>query len=187
MSDQLEDRGRALEEEFFRKQNEKLLAKLKEEHQRTMGRAELTKATGISNPQVLDALIAQKVDATAVTAFSLVPLVEVAWADGTLDPKERAAVLKSADESGVKPGTSAHALLDNWLAARPGPELARTWAAYTKALCAKLDAAARAQLKSEIVGRAHKVAAAAGGLLGLTSKVSDAEKKVLTQLESAFA
>lgn len=186
MSDSLEDRGRALEEEFFRRQNEKLLAKLRAEHQKKVGRAQLTAATGISNAQVLDALVAQKIDATSLAAFALVPLVEVAWADGSLDPKEKAAITKSADDAGVKPGTHAHELLDNWLAARPGPELARAWMNYTNALCAKLDAGARAQLKLEVIGRARRVAEASGGILGLTKKVSDAEAQVLAKLDGAF-
>jgi hypothetical protein len=49
-----------------------------------------------------------------------------------------------------------------------------------------MDAADRNRLKSELLGRARRVAEAAGGFLGLGSKVSRAEEAILTELAAAF-
>ena len=110
----LRDRGRSLEDEFFRREDKRLLAKLSELKAAEMNREALARATGITRPEVLDKLLGLGVRAETVAALSIVPLVEVAWADGSLDPKERRAVLDRARDSGIAPGSTA---------ARPNPSL----------------------------------------------------------------
>lgn len=185
-SDVLGDRGRALEEEFFRKQEEKILAGLREAKQQAATREALAKSSGISNPAVLDLLSKLNVHAETVAALALVPLIEVAWADGKLDEKEAFAILQAAEKSGVVPGNACHALLKSWLAAPPRQELMAAWINYVQALCSKLDAAGRAALKGDVLTRARAVAHSAGGILGLGSKISPEEQAVLTRLEGAF-
>lgn len=185
MAEIFDDRKRALEEEFFRKQEEKLLERLRAERRQQEGRAELQRATGIADPALLDKLLALRIDAASLAAFSLVPLVEVAWADAELDDKERQAVLQAAEGSGVAPASAERALLESWLASRPPERLFRAWEEYTASLAGALDPAQRARLKEEVVGRARRVAEAAGGFLGM-AKVSEPERKVLERLEKAF-
>jgi hypothetical protein len=116
-----------------------------------------------------------------------VPLVLVAWADGTIDDKERAAVLKAAAEGHVAEGSAGHELLAGWLKQKPPAALFETWSAYTKAIAGPLDAAHRAGLRDELLGRAKRVAESAGAFLGLGSAVSSTEAAVLQKLEAAFA
>jgi hypothetical protein len=122
-----------------------------------------------------------------VAAISLTPLVEVAWADGKLDKKERAAVLEAAEAYGVKPGDVSHLLLEGRLAERPGPELLETWHAYIRLLARIVDADTLGTLRGEIMARARQVAEASGGLLGLGSKISREELARLDDLERAFS
>ncbi len=187
MSDEvLGDRRRALEEEFFKAENERLRAKLHAGRERSVTIAELAAASGISDEAVLKTLIDHEVDAETLAAFSLAPLIAVAWADGKLDAKERDAIVRAAEDSGVEVGSAAHELLEAWLAKRPGAKLLASWESYTQSLCASLDSAGRAALKDEVLGRARRVADAAGGLLGLTSRISPEEKVVLDRLAKAF-
>jgi hypothetical protein len=46
---------------------------------------------------------------------------------------------------------------------------------------------AKQALKQDLLGRARVVAEAAGGFLGLGTRISSAEQAVLTELEQAFA
>ena len=55
-SDAFEDRRKALEDQFFKQQNDAALQKLKDQQARAATREEITRLTGITNPTVLDAL-----------------------------------------------------------------------------------------------------------------------------------
>lgn len=181
----LSDRKKALEEQFFAQQERELRERVRREAAEKERRQALAEASGIHDGAVLDRLAALDLDGGTVAALGLVPLVEVAWADGTLHERERTAVLRAAEEAGVSPGTAAHDLLESWLTHRPGPELLHAWTDYTQALAASLSEAEREGLRHELLDRARKVAEAAGGILGL-GKVSDAEKAMIGELEKAL-
>jgi len=141
---------------------------------------------GIEDAAVLDKLMELELTSETVAAISLTPLVEVAWADGKVDQKEREAVLQAATDFGLGRGDVSYLLLEGRLGERPDPELLATWKSYVRLLARILDAPMLAALKTEILGRAERVAAASGGLLGLGSRISKAERKVLDDLAHAF-
>lgn len=187
MSDEfLGDRKKALEESFFAKQNAKLVEKLRSERAQAERVQALKSASQINDLQLLQSLVDLGLDAASWAALSLAPLVEVAWADGAISPKERDAILAAAADQGVAPGSPGRALLESWLDTRPQASLFAAWGEYATVLAAKLGTAERAALRSEIVERARRVAQSAGGMLGIAS-VSDAEKRVLAALEKPFA
>jgi hypothetical protein len=178
-------RRHALEESFFDKKNRELLEKLQAEVQTEESKVALSRASGITNPVLLDHLVALKIGPEAITALTMVPLVAVAWADGSIDEKERKAILKAADEQGLTRIDAVARLLEHWLANQPGPQLLSGWKEYVTALCQHLDERAREGLKTDVMKQAQKVAEAAGGFLGVGS-VSAAEKAVLKDLEQSF-
>jgi hypothetical protein len=180
------DRRRALEEEFFQRENEKLRAQLRAKMQTQAHREGLARASGISHPEVLEHLVKLGLDAETVIALGLVPLIDVAWADGRMAEKERLAVLSAAREKGIDDASPAGLLLAGWLSAPPPPKLREVWIDYVRALCQKLDPTERSELRDDLLGRARAVAEAAGGFLGLGSKVSSAEQRELARLEAAF-
>lgn len=185
-SDFLADRRSGLENAFFAKQDAEIRRRMAEADVRQARKAALVEVSGIRDDAILDRLLALNITSETLAVMSLVPLVVVAWADGSLESREREAVLRSAVESGLDREGPSYALLEGWLGKRPGPELIEAWKQYVAAVVATLDGATRASLTSEIVGRARAVAEAAGGFLGLTARVSDAEKRVLAELEAAF-
>jgi hypothetical protein len=181
------DRRKALEDAFFAKHNEQLKQKLREDDSARAKRDALRTASGIADEAVLDQLIALDIRSETVAALSLVPLLEVAWADERMEVRERQAILAGAQATGLQAGSASYALLEGWLDQRPAPALFTAWQAYVKALVATLDADAKAALKAELLGRAHAVADAAGGALGLGNRISRAEQARLMALEQAFA
>jgi hypothetical protein len=183
----LRDRGRGLEDEFFRREDKRLLDRLAELRAAELGREALAKASGIANPEVLDKLLGMGIKAETVAALSIVPLVEVAWADGSLDAKERQAVLDRARASGVAPGSTAHALLEAWLEHRPDAKLLDAWTHMVRGIREQVGPDEAARLQAGLLDQARAVASASGGVLGLGSKVSGAEAAMLTRLEAAFA
>lgn len=182
----LADRRKALEEQFFARQERELLGRMRAEAAEKERRQALAEASGIEDRAVLDRLAALNLDGSTIAALGLVPLVEVAWADGALHERERDAVVQAAEAHGVAPGSAAHDLLEGWLSQRPGRELLEAWRAYVSALAELLDETERRALRQDVVSRARAVAEAAGGILGL-GKVSDAEERVLKALEAALS
>jgi hypothetical protein len=183
----LRDRGRSLEDEFFRREDKRLLDRLADLKAAEVSREAVAKATGITSPDVLDKLLGLGIKAETVAALSIVPLVEVAWADGSLDAKERQAVLDRARDSGVAPGSTAQALLEAWLERRPDPRLLEAWTHMVRGIREQVGPDQAARLKAALLDQARAVASASGGVLGMGRKVSGAEAAMLTRLESAFA
>lgn len=186
-SDAFDDRRKALEDQFFKQQNEAALQKLKDQQAKAATKEEITRLTGITNAAVLDSLANLKLGGAAIVVMSMFPLVEVAWADGSLDEKERKALLQEAERAGIKPGSEAALLLANWLDERPELSWLQLWTDYVSELTKKLNHEDRELLKNEVLGRARLVAEASGGFLGVGFTVSAAEKRALEKLEAAFA
>ena len=182
----LEERGRALENQFFDKENKAKIAAMKDKLDAQKTREELRKASGMSDDAVLDKLVELGLRANTIAALSLVPLIAVAWADGEIQDNERTAILQGAHGKGLEEGTAGYELLQSWLNEKPGEELFEAWNAYIKALAIQLNEEQNRLLKNQIVGFAKMVATSAGGILGF-GKVSGSEEKMLARIEAAFA
>jgi hypothetical protein len=181
----LGDRGRALEDEFFRKEDQRLIGRLRELRDKSVSREALAKASGIKNEAILDKLLELGIRPETVAALALVPLAEVAWADGSLDERERRLVLERAEKSGIAPGSTDHALLESWLERRPEPKLLSAWIHMVRGLREHMTAQQVDELRAGLIKRAQAIAGASGGFLGV-GKVSGAEADMIQQLESAF-
>jgi hypothetical protein len=182
----LADREKALEDLFFDKQNRELVAKLRAEREAESQREALGAMTGLKDDTLLDKLVALNLRPETWAALSLIPLVEVAWADGNVDDKERVAVLSAAEANGVIRGSAPFQLLEQWLEERPAAGYLEAWGASIVDLCTHLDASQRGGMKREVLARAKRVAEAAGGFMGLGNKTSADEQRVLDELARAF-
>lgn len=189
MSDSfLDDRRRGLEEAFFTQHNRDLLERMRQKASHEEALQGLTAASGITNLAVLEELLARGIRPETLAGLALLPLVLVAWADGSVQDGEREAILAAAADRGVAPGSAARELLEGWLQIHPHRDLVEAWKDYVAALVGgPLDAAAAKALEADVLGRAREVAAASGGFLGLGSKISDKEEAVLASLAEAFA
>jgi hypothetical protein len=187
MSGILNERRAALENRFFAARDQQLLEALKVKAEAQSQLEQLSRASGIDNPQVLEELLASGVAAETMTALSLIPLVQVAWADGTMDDREKEAILSAAAGDGMDEQDPAYQLLEQWLSVSAPPSLLDSWEEYISALVADLSDAAREDLKQNTLERAQRVARATGGFLGLGNKVSVEEQVILDRVEAAFA
>jgi len=179
-------RRAGLEEAFFAKHNEELRQKMQEVDAQKFRKEALSAATGIFDEAVLARLEQLQIGTGTLAALTLVPMVLVAWADGTISAEERRAVLAGATEAGLSAGSPGLELLGAWLQVRPGPALFQAWKDYVQALTRTLNAAERGSLEASVLGQSRAVAAAAGGFLGLTSPISVAEQGMMDELARAF-
>ena len=88
-------------------------------------------------------LLALEIDSETLAALTLIPLVEVAWADGSIAQQERDAILEAAASVGITPESESYFLLGNWLKKAPPAGLLEAWESYVAALSETLTPDAR--------------------------------------------
>ncbi len=174
--------ARTLEDAFFTKENARLLEQLKEKQKREA----LREMVKVEDETFLDRLIELGIGPETVLALTLVPLIAVAWADGTLDGRERDAIIKAAEEKGVSPETAGHQLLETWLSRRPERELFDSWKQYVRDIWETFTDEERQRMRERTLDWALAVAEASGGFLGVISKVSPSERVVIKELENVL-
>jgi hypothetical protein len=177
--------GKKLENMFFHKQDQVLVDQFHRMQEMKETKDSLAKVSGITNDAILERLVELDVRPEIVASLAIIPLVEVAWADGSVKETEKAAVLEAASKSYFAAGSIDYSLLAQWLEHRPSRNLLDAWTHYIEGLCEMLSKSEKQTLRDELVGHARQVANAAGGFLGL-GKISEAEQKVLSFMESAF-
>ena len=186
MSDKLlEEREKALEDEFFYREEKKQIEAMRAKLTAQQTKDELRKASGMTDDAVLDQLVALGLTGQTVVALSLVPLISVAWADGSIQDNEREAILHAAHGKGLEKGTAGYEILEGWLARKPGDALLEAWEHYIKALASQLNDEQNRLLRNQVVNFARLVAESAGGFLGI-GRVSGAEEQILERIGNAF-
>lgn len=178
-------RAKTLEDAFFLQQDKILMEQFHRLEAMKQSKETLSKVSGITNPDILERLVELDIHPDLMASLALVPLVEVAWADGAVDAAEKEAILKAEGQFFTKDSPDM-AVLKQWMEHKPDRQLLEAWKEYIKGLCEQLTPHQKAALKAEVIGHARQVAEAAGGFLGLGSKISKAEQNLLKELEAAF-
>lgn len=177
---------RAHEEEFFQKQNQALINAMKQKLAAEEAARSLAESTGITDAALLERLAAFGFDAETAAVLHLVPMVQVAWADGEIQADEKELLLEAADAHGVTSGP-ARAKFESLLAQAPPAALLDTAIDFIKALLAALPDAEANQACADMTALSYKVAQASGGIFGLFKKVDDDEKAVLRRIAERLA
>lgn len=167
------------EEEAYFKQREieqrrKLREKLEAAAHELAEKHAIAQSLETSEP-VAERIKALGFSGTTARVFDLLPLVHVAWADGTVQKGERAAILKVLEARGVAPGSEGFQLFESLLEERPSDEYMSESLAVLKELVGTVAGA-------DVVGLCEQVASAAGGFLGIAGKVSGEERKLIDEI-----
>jgi len=179
--DAFKERGRSLEEEYFKKHEAKLIAKLRERGRLEDIAEALAVKLKIDNPALLKRIMALGVTMDTAPAFLLAPLVQVAWGEGAVTARERATVLGLAEERGVAKASPAHAQLEAWMRDRPVDALFDAAIEAIKTGFSVLTPDEQAERIKRVVDACRQVAEASGGLARLVGLggVSSEEEALL--------
>jgi hypothetical protein len=192
----LEERGRSLEEEYFRRRDAELLQRARDETSRAELAASefdrdraLAAAFGLvldSAPSELQEAVRQLSTVGVTTETALVveflPALEVAW-QGGVDVAERDRLLAAA---GL--GTASQTTMDliaDWCVTRPIPEVFEAALVILRYRLETLSPDERSVLVDRVVAAGDTVANAAGGWTGFR-RVSTAERRVLHNVRAAL-
>jgi hypothetical protein len=186
--DIFKERGRGEEEAYFHQQDAKLIERLHQEAKLEEIASALAEKLHVDNPELLGRVMALGTTVDSAPAFFLAPLVQVAWAEGTVSEPERETVLRLARARGVESPSPAYTQLCAWLRERPGDALFDTAVEVIKYGFAVLPPAEQEERIKRVVQACHEVATASGGglakVLGLGSGVSSAEASLLDTITS---
>jgi hypothetical protein len=176
------ERGRSAEEDYFRKRDQELIEKMRQAAASDRARQDMGARTGLQDPEMLKELEALGFTPDTVDLLPLVPVVQMAWAEGGVTTPERDLLLKVARARGIAEGTAADRLLAEWLTRQPQPQV---FARATRLIRAMLESPPeQAQLTAaDLVRYCEQIAAASGGLFGL-NRVSREEQALLATLAS---
>ena len=116
-------------------------------------------------------------DGDSARVFDLLPMVHVAWADGTIQAGERASIMEVLDLRQLGPETRAHQMIAALLETRP----AEVWFDVSARLLRELFET-RPWNSRALVDLCVMVAEASGDFLGLGDAVSDEERTALERI-----
>ena len=178
------DRERGEEDAYFRQQDAKLIAKLRQKAQLSEIAHALAEKLHADEPALLERI--QKLGVTLDTgsAFILAPLVEVAWVDGDVSHAERDTILHIAKQRGVAPGSADYHQLLDWLAHRPSDEVFQTALEAIRIGLSVLPPDESERRIATMIKACEDVAQAAGGIAQLfhLDRVSYSESSVIAAI-----
>jgi hypothetical protein len=185
------DREKAMEEAYFRQEDAKLLEKLRQNACLEEIAVALREKLHVDNPNLLQRVRDLGITVETAPALFVAPLVQVAWADGSVGRAEHDAVLRLARGRGVEIGSPGYAQIVEWLAVRPSDELFDTAVEVLKAGFAVLPPNEREERLMRIVEACTEVARAAGGglvdqLILLGNSPSSRETSMLDRISKTL-
>jgi hypothetical protein len=177
----LEDRRRSQEEEYFHKRELELIAKLQQRGRDEAARQRMAEHTGVADEEILRDLETLGYTPETVMLLHLVPLLQVAWAEGGVSDRERALIVEAARARGIEHGSAADRQLATWLTSRPPSELFEKTLRAIGAILQVTPAEQRETSQRDLLSYSTAIASASGGILGL-GKISSAERRVLERI-----
>jgi len=183
-----EDREHAMEAKYFRQQDARLLDTLRQKKELGEIAAALRDKLDVDNPALLVAARDLGITADTAPALFLAPLVQVAWAEGSVGKAERDAVLRVATRRGIDLNSPAYAQLVGWLSTRPQRAIFDFAFEVIRVGFSVLPRAEREERIGVIVDACREVALTTGKglapLLGLGNTVSPNEMRMVGVVEA---
>jgi hypothetical protein len=175
-------RERVAEDEYFHRIDVELLEQMRQRDAAREERRQLAEASNIQDQRILDDLARVGFNPRNAKLLHLMPLLQVAWVDGSVSRAEGNRIVKAARLRGIEEGCAADQQLTMWLDQRPSDEV---FAVAIRALRESMETLPPNQNvanASSLLDECEGVASASGGFFGLTTSVSAAERKLLEEL-----
>ena len=176
---------RDLEEEYFRKQDQELIEKMRKAAAADEAQRALGARSGITDPALLREIEQLGFTPDTVGLLPLMPILQVAWAEGGVSPEERKLILDVARTRGIAEGSPADRQLAEWMTQKPAQEVFSRATRLIGAMLSAHSAEAGALTADDLVKYAESIAAASGGIFGL-NKISKEERAAIAQIQSAL-
>ena len=183
--DALSRRGHALEEEYFRRKDRELIEKLRQAAAAARARNDMAARIGSDDPEMLQELQALGFTPDTVILLPLVPVIQMAWADGSVAPAETALIVKLARSRGITEGSAADGVLSEWLTRPPDPQVVASATRLIRGMLAAQPPDHPDLTADDLVRYCESIAEASGGIFGI-HRISAEERALLTTIAAAL-
>ena len=180
-NDGITDDVRKREDEYFRRQDRDLIEKMRRASAAAQERMALETQTGIHDPAMLQQLQELSFTPGTIPLLPLIPVLQVAWAEGGISTAERTAILALARSRGIEAGSEADHQLAAWLEQRPSAD---TFRKATRLIAAVVDHPGEGLqdvTADDLLKYCEQIAHASGGIFGIGA-VSAEERTALEQI-----
>jgi hypothetical protein len=184
--DSLGERGRALEDEYFWRKDRELLEKIRQAKAADAARQDLERKTGLDDPALVQELQELGFTVETVDLLPLVPVLQVAWAEGGITAAERELILRIARSRGIEAGGAADRRLTEWMATAPSDAVFAGARRLIRAMLASGSAEATPIDGGDLVKLCEEIASASGGVFGMR-RVSSEERELLAGIAADLA
>jgi hypothetical protein len=181
-NDVFAQRKTGLEEEYFHKKEQELLERIRRRTALQDERETLAEAIGIADEEILATLGEMGYTRETVALLHLVPLVQVAWASGSVTPRERELVLRLSEWRGVRKDSQAMDQLNNWLNKRPSDDFFLKTLRIIRCLLDIQTVKEMVTSRTQLISFCIRIANASGDFLGASSNISEGEQAALDQI-----
>jgi hypothetical protein len=179
MADDPLNRKRASEEEYFQKKDRELIEKMRQRAKVEQELRELGEKVGVTDPELIQELADLGFTPETAALLPLVPVLEIAWAEGGVTAPERQMVVDVARARGIEAGSAADRQLADWLDQRPDESVFRRAGRLINAL---FSSGGRFNLTpDDLLKYCEAIAEASGGLFGIR-RVSSDERATLGRI-----
>ena len=180
--DKFAQREHWLEEEYFGRKNQELIEKLRERREREADRQKMAEMMGVNDQDVLEALQDLGYTSETIPLLPIVPLVEVAWAEGGVADREREMIFKIAEARGVPPDGVAHEMLSHWLENRPSERFFDNSLRAIRVIFDLLPEEQRLASRKDLITYCSQIASAvSSGIFG-PGGVTDEERALIARI-----
>ena len=177
--DGITDDVRKREEEYFRQRDRELIERMRSAAEAERTRKNLQDASGIQDAALLQDLEQLGFTPETLSLLPLVPVLQVAWAEGGISAPERTMIVNLARSRGITAGSAGDVQLADWLDRRPSDD---TFRKAGRLIAAMLDGPGTLKVDpADLLAYCEQIAAASGGILGI-GKVSAEERAALQQI-----
>lgn len=168
------------EEEYFRKKEQELTEKMRHRALKEQESQELSEFLFVEDAEILNNLQELGYSRDTIFLLFLVPVIHVAWIDGTVTEKEREAIIEIARYRGMERDSPSESMLQDWLSNRPSDEFFERTLRLIRNILETRPKAVRLIREQTLAQYCNAVANASGGFLGF-GKISAAQKELINR------
>jgi hypothetical protein len=174
-------RGRSLEDDYFRKKDRELIEKIRVATAAEQARKDLGRQAGLDDPELVQELLDLGFTPETVGLLPLVPIIQMAWAEGGITKAERELLLRLARSRGIEAGSVADRQLTEWLTEQPSEAVFTRARRLIRAMLDSGSAQTDALNAGDLVKYCEDIASASGGVLGI-GRISAEERALLSSI-----
>ena len=174
-------RARKSEDDYFLKRDRELIEKFRKAAADEKARSELAAEIRINEPGLVNDLKELGFTPETVKVLPLMPIVQLAWAEGGVSPAERKLLISLARERRIAEGSPGDQLLADWMTHQPSPAVFSNGMRLIRAMLEHQAPDGDMISADDIIRYCERIAEASGGVFGI-GKVSSEERATLTQI-----